>query len=95
MTLEERVKIVVDMCNREIKRQETFMACAEKHDNDKDWIKHYELQGLYMNVKDILEGDYYTEIETNNEANTDILSGKGLKPLAKDYSTSSGIREYP
>lgn len=65
MTLQERVRIVVDMCNREIKRQEVFMACAERHDNDKDWIKHYELQGLYMNIRDILDGTYHIEDEDN------------------------------
>lgn len=63
MTLKERVNIVIDMCNREIDRQGTFMRCAEKHDNDKDWIKHYELQGLYMHVKAILDGEYDEEME--------------------------------
>ena len=63
MTLKERVTIVINMCNREINRQEVFLRCAEKHDNDKDWIKHYELQGLYITIRDILSGDFEIEAE--------------------------------
>ena len=58
MTLEERVKIIVDMCNREIDRQESFMRCAEHHRNEHEWVRHYELQGLYMTIRDILNGDF-------------------------------------
>lgn len=30
MTLEERVNLVINMCDREVKRQEALMRCAEK-----------------------------------------------------------------
>ena len=54
MRIEERVKIVTDMCEREIDRQEVFMRVAEKKDDDKEFIKRYELQGLYKTILDIL-----------------------------------------
>lgn len=58
MTLQERVNIVLDMCNREIDRQETFMRCAEHHDNEHEWLKRYDLQSVYMMVRDILSGNF-------------------------------------
>lgn len=58
MTLQERVNIVIDMCNREIDRQEAFMRCAEHHDNEHEWLRRYDLQGVYMTVRDILSGDF-------------------------------------
>jgi len=62
MKLEERVKIVTDMCEREIKRQEVFMALAEKKDDDREWLRRYDLQGLYQTVLDILMDKYdFTE----------------------------------
>lgn len=62
MKLEERVKIVTDMCEREIKRQEVFMALAEKKDDDREWLRRYDLQGLYQTVLDILTDNYdFTE----------------------------------
>ena len=67
MTLKERVDIVVNMCNREIERQEVFMRCAEHHDNDHEWLRRYDLQGVYMTVRDILSGTYHIiEDEDNN-----------------------------
>ena len=58
MILKERVNIVVDMCNREIERQEVLMRCAEHHDNEHEWLKRYDLQGVYMTIRDILKGTY-------------------------------------
>ena len=38
------------------------MILAEKKDKDTDWIKHYELQGLYQTILDILTDEYdFTE----------------------------------
>jgi hypothetical protein len=62
MTLEERVKIVTDMCEHEIKRQEVYMTLAEKKDDDKEWLRRYDLKGLYQTVLDILTNEYdFTE----------------------------------
>ena len=58
MTLEERVNIVIRMCDREIERQEVLMRCAEHHDNDHEWLRRYDLQGVYMTILDILNGSY-------------------------------------
>lgn len=58
MTLEERVNIVIRMCDREIERQEVLMRCAEYHDNDHEWLRRYDLQGVYMTILDILNGSY-------------------------------------
>lgn len=61
MTLQERVNIVVDMCNREIDRQEVLMRCAEHHNNEHEWLRRYDLQGVYKTVHDILTGDFKLE----------------------------------
>lgn len=61
MTLQERVNIVVDMCSREIERQEVFMRCAEHHNNDHEWLRRYDLQGVYQTVYDILTGNFELE----------------------------------
>ena len=62
MTLEERVKIVTDMCEHEIKRQEVYMTLVEKKDDDKEWLRRYDLKGLYQTVLDILTNEYdFTE----------------------------------
>ena len=58
MTLQERVNIVLDMCNREIDRQEVLMRCAEHNDDDYEWLKHFDLQGVYMMVRDILSSNF-------------------------------------
>lgn len=58
MTLQERVKIVVDMCNREIVRQEVFLCCVEHHDNEHEWLRRYDLQGVYMTIRNILSDDF-------------------------------------
>lgn len=58
MTLKERVDIVVNMCNREIERQEVLMRCAEHHDNEHEWLRRYDLQGVYMTIRDILSETY-------------------------------------
>lgn len=58
MTLEERVKLVVSMCDREINRQEVFMHCAEHHQNEHEWLRCYDLQGVYITVRDLLNGDF-------------------------------------
>ena len=52
-----RIDLVLSICNREIYRQEVLMRCAERHGKDADWVKHYELQGVYRTIKDILSGD--------------------------------------
>ena len=57
----DRVSLVLSVCNREIERQETLMRCAEQHDDDAEWIKHYELQGVYMTIRDILIGNLTEE----------------------------------
>lgn len=61
MTLEDRVNIVISICNMEIKRQETFMRLAEHKDKDSDWLKHYSLQNVYESIKHILCGDFSTD----------------------------------
>lgn len=61
MTLQERVNIVLDMCNREIDRQEVLMRSAEHNDDDYEWLKRYDLQGVYMMVRDILSGNFELE----------------------------------
>lgn len=53
----DRINLVLNICNREIDRQELFMRCAEHRNDDVDWVKHYELQGVYMTIRDILTGD--------------------------------------
>ena len=61
MTLEERVKLVVNMCDREINRQEVLMRCAEHYVNEHEWLRRYDLQGVYITVRDILNGDFELE----------------------------------
>jgi hypothetical protein len=58
MTLEERVKLVVNMCDREIERHKVFMRCAEHFQNEHEWLRRYDLQGVYKTVRDILNGDF-------------------------------------
>ena len=53
----DRVNLALSICNREIDRQEMFMRCAEHRNDDVWWVKHYELQGVYMTIRDILSGD--------------------------------------
>lgn len=53
---QDRINLVLSICNREVERQETFMRCAEQNGKDADWVKHYELQGVYMTIRDILTG---------------------------------------
>ena len=53
----DRINLVLSICNREIDRQEMFMRCAKHRNDDVDWVKHYELQGVYMTIRDILTGD--------------------------------------
>ena len=65
MTLQERVNIVVDMCNREIERQEVFMRCAERHNNEHEWLRRYDLQGVYQTVYDILTDNF--ELDEYNQ----------------------------
>ena len=52
-----RIDLVLSICNREIYRQEVLMRCAEHSGKDADWVKHYELQGVYRTIKDIISGD--------------------------------------
>lgn len=61
MTLEERVNLVVSMCKREIDRQEVIMRCAEHHQNDHEWLRRYDLQGVYTTVLDVLTGNFELE----------------------------------
>ena len=61
MTLEERVNIVIKMCKREIDRQEALMRCAEHKQNDSEWLRRYDLQGVYTTVLDILTGNFELE----------------------------------
>lgn len=63
MTLQERVNIVVSMCRREIDRQEGLMRCAEHYDNEHEWLRRYDLQGVYKTVYDILTDNYELFIE--------------------------------
>ena len=51
---QDRINLVLSICNREVERQEAFMRCAEQNGKDADWAKHYELQGVYMTIRDIL-----------------------------------------
>lgn len=56
-----------------------------------------DIWSIYIiSVPDILVGTC-KEIKDNVwcDVNSDICSGKGLKPLTKDYSIASGIRMYP
>lgn len=57
-TLEERVNAVIKMCDQEIVRQEMFMRTAEHKQDDNDWLRHYDLQSVYMFIKKILTGEY-------------------------------------
>ena len=61
MTLEERVNLVVGMCKMEIDRQEAFMRCAERKGNDHEWLRRYDLQGVYQTVYNILTGNFELE----------------------------------
>lgn len=63
MTLQERVNIVVNMCSMEIDRQEALMRCAEHHDNEHEWLRRYDLQGVYKTIYDILTDNYELFIE--------------------------------
>lgn len=54
---QDRINLVLSICNREVERQELFMRCAEHRNDDVDWVKHYELQGVYMTIRDILTGN--------------------------------------
>lgn len=53
----DRMELVCSICNREVERQEVFMRCAEHRNDDVGWVKHYELQGVYQTIRDILTGD--------------------------------------
>ena len=53
---QERINLVLNICNREVERQEVLMRCAEARDNDSLWLKHYALQGVYQTIRDILTG---------------------------------------
>jgi hypothetical protein len=61
MTLEERVNLVVSICKMEIDRQEALMRCAERRDNDHEWLRRYDLQGVYQTVYNILTGNFELE----------------------------------
>lgn len=61
MTREERVNLVVNMCNREIERQEVLMRCAEHNGNEHEWLRRYDLQGVYQTIHDILTGNFELE----------------------------------
>lgn len=61
MTLEERVNIVINMCRSEVDRQEVLMRCAEHHDNEHEWLRRYDLQGVYKTILDILTGNFDLE----------------------------------
>ena len=61
MTLEERVNILVNMCKMEIDRQEALMRCAERRNNDHEWLRRYDLQGVYQTVYNILTGNFELE----------------------------------
>lgn len=54
INMENRVNIVIDICEREINNQEAFMQLAERHDRQSDWVKHFELRNAYKNIKNIL-----------------------------------------
>lgn len=53
---QDRINLVLSICNREVERQEALMRCAEARDNDALWLKHYALQGVYQTIRDILTG---------------------------------------
>ena len=53
---QDRINLILSICNREVERQKLFMRCAEHRNDDVDWVKHYELQGVYMTIRDILTG---------------------------------------
>ena len=53
---QDRINLVLSICNREIERQEVLMRCAEAKDNDALWLRHYDLQGVYQTIRDILTG---------------------------------------
>ena len=76
MKLEERVQIITDMCKREIERQGVFMTLAEKKDKDTDWIKHYELQGLYQTILDNFVKKYERLKEIQERYTYRVLLGK-------------------
>ena len=63
MTLEERVNLIISMCEREIDRQEVLMRCAEQHDNDHEWLRRYDLQGVYKTIHNILTDNFELEEE--------------------------------
>ena len=54
---QDRINLVLGICNREVERQEVLMRCAEAKGNDALWLKHYDLQGVYQTIRDILTGD--------------------------------------
>ena len=58
---QDRINLVLSICNREIERQEVLMRCAEAKDNDALWLKHYDLQGVYQTIRDILTGQLKAE----------------------------------
>jgi hypothetical protein len=39
------------------------MRCAEHHDNEHEWLRRYDLQGVYKTVYDILTDNYELFIE--------------------------------
>ena len=57
-TLEERVNAVIEMCSQEIVRQEMLMKKAEYKEDDNTWLKHHDLQSVYLFIKKILTGEY-------------------------------------
>lgn len=61
MTLEERVSIVISMCKMEIDRQKVLMRCAEHYNNDHEWLRRYDLQGVYTTIHNILTGNFELE----------------------------------
>jgi hypothetical protein len=52
----DRIELALSICNREIERQETLMRCAEVKDDCHEWLRRYDLQGVYQTIKDILTG---------------------------------------
>ena len=54
---QDKINLVLSICNREVERQEVLMRCAEAKDNDASWLKHYDLQGVYQTIRDILTGE--------------------------------------
>ena len=58
---QDRINLVLSICNKEIERQEVFMKWAEAKSDHTLWLKHYELQGVYQTIKVILTGQLKQE----------------------------------